>query len=204
MDTSEEVLDGIRELVTIGVGHSAGMLNELTNARVTLTVPEIHIIDDVSDIFLHTPYQGINPGETSQVLLSFSGECTGSLSLLIHDKSAINLIILLTGEDASPDEMDVLRVETLLEVGNIITSSVMSSFSILFASHLSFQFPTCRTGTLNIQHSLYDNRPEVGIQALTRFHVRQKEIEGIILFLLTRSSFERIKESILYIMERGL
>jgi len=204
MDISEEVLDGIRELVTIGVGHSAGMLNELTNAHITLTVPEIHIFDNISDDLTKLTDYGMNPEDTSQIFLAFSGECTGSLSLIIPYQSAINLVILLTGEDGSPDEMDALRVETLFEVGNVIISSVMSSFSILFTSHLSFQFPSYHTGIWNKDSHIFDSQPDMGILARTKFQVQQKEIDGFLLFLLTRTSFERFGDSIKRIMERGL
>jgi chemotaxis protein CheC len=204
MDISEEVLDGIRELVTIGVGYSAGMLSELTKAHVTLTVPEIQIFEQISDGILNSTDLGMKPEETSQVFLSFSGECTGSLSLIIPNMSAINLVILLTGEDGSPDEMDALRVETLLEVGNVIISSVMSSFSILYSSHLSFLFPSYQTGTGKMASHPFDSKSEIGILARTRFQVQNKEIEGFLLFLLTRASFERFEESIHHLMERGL
>lgn len=204
MDISEEVLDGIRELVTIGVGHSAGMLNEQTNAHVTLTVPEVHIYEMKPETMVDVANLGLNPEDASQVLLSFSGESSGSLSLLIPYKSAINLVILLTGEDASPDEMDALRVETLLEVGNIIISSVMSSFSILLTSNLSFLFPSYHTGTWMIQNQISETNLEIGILAKTTFEVQQKMIEGYLLFLLTRPSFEQYCKSIIQIMERGL
>jgi len=204
MEISEEVLDGIRELVTIGVGHSAGMLNELTNAHLTLTVPEVQVFQITQETILNVVNQGMIPSDTSQILLSFSGECSGSISLIIPHKSAINLVLILTGEEGSPDEMDALRVETLLEVGNIIISSVMSSFSILLTSRLSFRFPSYQSGNWIIEDKISKNNPEIGILAKTRFEVQKKNIEGSILFLLTASSFEKYKKSIIHIMESGL
>lgn len=204
MEISEEVLDGIRELVTIGVGHSAGMLNDLTNAHVTLTVPEVHIYEITPETMLTVSNLGMISDDTSQILLSFTGECSGSLSLIIPHKSAINLVILLTGEDSSPDEMDALRVETLLEVGNIIISSVMSSFSILLSSRLLFKFPSYYIGKGLIEGQMSKTKPEIAILAKTQFEVQKKTIEGNILFLLTSSSFERYRNSIIHVMERGL
>jgi len=145
MEISEEVIDGIRELITIGVGHSAGMINELTKAHVTLTVPEVRIFDINHQTAL-SALDVTDPDESSQVILSFSGEYTGSLSLIIPYKSAIHLVVFLTGEEGSPDEMDALRVETLIEVGNVVISSVMSSFSILLSSPLTFLYPVYRIG----------------------------------------------------------
>ncbi|MFH0966220.1 MAG: chemotaxis protein CheC, partial [Methanobacteriota archaeon] len=131
MNIPEEVLDGIRELITIGVGRSGGMLYRLTNAHVTLTVPDVHISDLASENYMGTALHQLTSDDTSYVTLKFSGELTGSFSLMIPYSSALNLVFILTREEGSPDEMDALRVETLLEVGNIIISSVMSAFSIL-------------------------------------------------------------------------
>jgi chemotaxis protein CheC len=144
MDLSEEVIDGLRELVTIGVGHSAGMINELTNAHVTLTVPEIKICE-ITDHEIPCPLDLPSLDETSQIILSFSGEYNGSISFIIPHESAIHLVALLTGEEGSSDEMDALMVETLIEVGNVIISSVMSSFSILLTSSLTFLYPVYRS-----------------------------------------------------------
>ena len=201
MDVPEEILDGVRELITIGVGRSAGMLNRLTNAHVTLTVPEVRISDDVrkyqNEESLH-PYTE----DTSQIILQFSGEITGSFSLIIPHESALNLVVILTGEEGSPDEMDALRVETLLEVGNIIISSTMSALSILLTTGLSFQFPIYRTGKRN-QFAI-EPQMKVGIIARTRFEVQQKMIEGEMIICLNRESYDRLDSSIRSIMERGL
>ena len=186
MNVSEEVLDGIRELITIGVGRSAGMLNRLTNAHITLTVPDVHIVDIASEYYISTVLHHRTPEDTSYVTLKFSGELTGSFSIMIPYMSALNLVIILTGEEGSPDEMDALRVETLLEVGNIIISAVMSSLSILLPVRLSYEFPSYRSeNTANILNPLILNHSDIGIIAKTHFIVQEKEINGEIFILLT-------------------
>jgi len=203
MEISEEVIDGVRELITIGVGHSAGMINELTNAHVTLTVPEVRIFE-INNQTTPSALDVTDPDESSQVILSFSGEYTGSLSLIIPYKSAIHLVVLLTGEEGSPDEMDALRVETLIEVGNVIISSVMSSFSILLSSHLTFLYPVYRIGKW-VENSLIINyHPKQGILARTKFQIQDREIEGFLFFSITSESFDSMQQTILEIMEKGL
>jgi chemotaxis protein CheC len=204
MDVSEDELDGVRELITIGVGRSAGMLNRLTKSHVILTVPEVHISDDISEPAHIIAYQTVENEITSHVFLKFSGEFTGSFSLLIPHSSALNLIVLLTGEESSSDEMDALREETLLEVGNIIISAVMSALGILLKSRLSFQFPCYRTETGDIKNSLLQGSSDIEIIAHIRFVVHEKEIDGNIFILLTRESYENLKTSIKTIMETGL
>lgn len=203
MEISEEVVDGIRELVTIGVGQSAGLLNDLTSAHVTLTVPEIRIFENPHENLSVFRSLGTDDQTLSQVSLSFSGHGEGSISLIFPDKSAINLIILLTGEEGSPDEMDVLRVETLLEVGNIIISSVMSAFSLLSSRRLTYGTPIYRVETPAVT-TFTGTGNEVGILARSTFELRSIEIEGFILCMLSPAAFEALKASILEVMERGL
>lgn len=205
MNIPEAVLDGVRELITIGVGRSGGMLNRLTNAHVTLTVPDVQITDVASEHYLTTAVHRLTSGNTSYVTLRFSGELTGSFSLMIPHQSALNLVAILTGEEESPDEMDALRVETLLEVGNIIISAVMSALSILLTTRLSFEFPSYHSEkTQDLINPLILNRSDIGIIARTHFVVQQKEIEGDIFMLLTRDSYQHIEERIDTIMDMGL
>jgi len=205
MNIPEEVLDGVRELITIGVGLSGGMLNQLTNAHVTLTVPDVQISNVASENYMSTVLYRLSLDNTSYVTLKFSGELTGSFSLMIPYHSALNLVVILTGEEGSPDEMDALRVETLLEVGNIIISAVMSAVSILLTSRLSFEFPSYRSEkTLNLISPLILNQSDVGIIAKTHFSVFQKEFVGDIFMLLTRDSYQHIENRIFSIMNEGL
>ncbi|HWQ67963.1 MAG TPA: hypothetical protein VN372_13980 [Methanospirillum sp.] len=205
MNIPEEIIDGIRELITIGVGRSGGMLNRLTNAHVTLTVPEVQISDVASENYMSTALHRLGSEDTSYVTLKFSGELTGSLSLMIPYSSALNLVVILTGEEGSPDEMDALRVETLFEVGNIIISSVMSAISILLTSRLRFDFPSYHSEKIIYQLSpLLLNQSDIGIIARTHFAVQQKEITGEMFILLTRDSYQHIENRITSIMEEGL
>ena len=99
--------------------------------------------------------------------------------------------------------MDVLRVETLLEVGNIIISSVMSAFSLLSSRRLTYRTPIYRVVTPAVT-TFTGTGNEVGILARSTFELRSIEIEGFILCMLSPAAFEALKASILEVMERGL
>lgn len=202
MHVSEEILDGVRELITIGVGRSAGMLNRLSNAHVTLTVPQVQITDKPTWYSESSLTTLSGDEQTSQIILQFSGDMTGSFRLVIPYDSALNMVMILTGEENSSDEMDILREETLLEVGNIIISSVMSSLSIVLPSPLSFQFPIYRTDRWSGTDP--DRKPGVVIVAGVRFELQQKIIVGEMIILLTKESFICIDQGIRLIMEEGL
>jgi len=154
---------------------------------------------------MNTAINRLGLEDTSYVTQKFSGELTGSLSLMIPNSSALNLVVILTGEEGSPDEMDALRVEILLEVANIIISAVMSALSILLTKRLKFEFPSYHSEKiLNLLNPLILNHSELGIIARTHFAVQQKEITGDIFILLTRESYHHIENCIITLMEKGL
>lgn len=204
MRESEEILDGVRELITIGIGRSAGMLNRLTRTHVTLHVPQVSISDEPSACASFFPSHPSEQEKTTQVIQHFSGELTGSLHLIIPYSSALNLVVLLSGEGGSLDEMDVLRVETLLEVCNIVISSIMSGLSILLTSRLSFQHPKYQSIQQDGLNIVTQKNPNVIIFIKIDFIVADKKIEGYIVLFLSPDSYHNLKSGIYSVMEKGL
>ena len=105
----QPVLDGIIELVNIGVGRSAGSLNTLTGHHVTLRVPQI----TVCDIFelknelprLDQPFAVVHQ--------DYSGAFEGTAMLMFPRESAEGLFLLMTGEQKK-------KQETLLSTNQLI------------------------------------------------------------------------------------
>jgi chemotaxis protein CheC len=187
MEISPVVLDGVRELITIGVGRAAGMLNQLTGAHVSLHVPDVHIHETTSD----NADGNLSKESSSQVSLHYTGLLTGSTVLVIPHSSALNLVTIMTGEDQTLAEMDALRIETLLEVGNIIISALMSSLASHMDTRFSFRFPIYHDGTIDtlILDALFCQF-ETRIDAGITFEVQNKRIEGALVILLTTGSFD--------------
>lgn len=198
MNISPVVLDGVKELITIGVGRAAGMLNQLTGAHISLYVPDVHIYEtSCGSIHPHLSHES-----TSQVSLHYTGLLTGSTVLIIPHSSALNLITILTGEDQTLAEMDALRIETLLEVGNIIISALMSSLSTHMDSRFSFKFPEYYDGTTDTLtiDALFCNY-DIRIDAQITYVVQKKRIEGGLVILLTTDSFDRLTSRMFTIMK---
>lgn len=199
MEIQPVILDGIQELITMGVGRAAGMLNQLTGAHVSLRVPDVRIIETSYEC-IHS----VSQESSSQVSLNYEGVLTGKTVLIIPHASALNLVTILTGEEQTLAEMDALRVETLLEVGNIIISALMCSFSTLLDTRLAFQFPAYHAGSTNsiIQQAIC-NQFEVSIFAQITFEVQKKRIEGDLILLLTSDSLANLKHRILSLIKEG-
>jgi len=192
-DVPELVLDGIQELVNIGIGKSAGSLNSLTGHHVTLHVPAIHIfrIDELKEKIPH-------PNSSFSVVnLDYSGAFEGTAVLMFPQKSAESLFLLLTGELKRTQETDELWRMTLLEVGNIIINAVMGSISNILGKKIKFHLPEYHDDSLDhlLNHTRFADSQSV-IVADTHFSVKEKEILGEIVLLLADQSIDVLTESI--------
>ena len=196
MDVDKESLDAITEIINIGVGRSASLLNQMTDSNIRLRVPKIFVIrfKELADT-----NKSLLGGEVlSTVMLEFQGNFSGVTAILFPPESAASLVVLLSGEDDPKAEMDAIRVETLKEVGNIIINSVMGSISNVLSQHLSFSLPVYYEGklsTLAATRRTIDEDDYV-IVAHTHFLIESRSIEGKILILLEVGSLENLVKSI--------
>jgi len=190
---TEPVLDGIKELVNIGIGRSAGSLNALTGHHVTLNVPDVSIsrIEDLKDDISY-PYPSF-----SVINQDYCGSFVGTTLLIFPQKSAESLFKLLTGEEGRNEENDDLWQMTLLEVGNIIINAVMGSISNTLGNKLNFRLPEYREDSLDhlIDSSSFINSKYV-IVTHALFSVEDQNIQGEIFLILADQSIDVLASSI--------
>jgi chemotaxis protein CheC len=195
MEIDEKALDSIRELINIGVGRAAGMLNEMTGCTIQLRVPVVRVvtIDELSRA------EEIRAEDTlSTVALSFDGPLSGLSALAFPPESAAALVLLLSGEPAESLELDALRIETLNEVGNIVINSVMGSIANILEQHFTYTLPRYQEiPILTLARSASPRCPEERvILAETHFTLENREIEGSILLILEVGSLESLLAAI--------
>jgi chemotaxis protein CheC len=186
----DESIDAIRELINIGVGRAAGLLSDMTERSIVLRVPSIRVIRyaDLQEVAALYPREAL-----STITLGFQGPLSGLSALVFPPKSAVSLVMLLTGEKAQTAELDAIRVETLKEVGNIIINAVMGSIANVLEHHLEYSLPTYREVTLSGLAISQKNRPEEWIVlANTHFHIEETDIEGNILLVLEVGSMDSL------------
>lgn len=190
---TQPVLDGMMELVNIGVGRSAGSLNTLTGHHVSLRVPEIKL-SNISDIKHELP----RPDQPFVVIhQDYSGAFEGTAMLMFPQESAEGLFLLMTGEEKKPQENEELWQMTLTEIANIIVNAVMGSITNILGKKIEFHIPEYHEDSLD--HILTDPRfagEETVAVVHTVFEVREKDISGKIVILLTARSIETIAEFI--------
>ncbi|GAA5261573.1 chemotaxis protein CheC [Methanocalculus sp. MC3] len=187
-------LDGIRELVNIGVGKAAGILSEMTGSTIELTIPNISIYSKEESGQIISQ---IGTERYSAISLDFNGVFSGMTYSIFPAESAHILIDAITGEESAVDGYEgafsSIQAETLKEVGNILINGVMGSITNVLKSQLTYSLPTYSEADIPalIQNVRQEHREAV-LLAETHMFIRNLNIEGKILIIMGAESFETL------------
>lgn len=202
MQYTEKQLDAIKELINIGIGRASGALNDLLDAHIKLQVPHVEIISSrkLVESTLHIPSETL-----STILLDFSGEFSGSASLLFPKQSAANLISALTGEETQDNpDLDSLKVGTLTEVGNIVLNGVMGSIGNILEQKLNYKLPKYKEQNIyQILDREADGEERAVLLAQASFSSEKQEIRGDVLIIFELEAFSSLLASIDRAFETG-
>ncbi len=184
--------DALKELINIGVGRAAGMLNQMLRTHITLHVPFVKIYSPVElkevDFGNH---------KLSSVRMLFTGSFSGSASLVFPPDSATKLVDVVTGERMDSADLDALKIGTLAEVGNIVLNGVMGSISNVLKQHLNYSLPTYMENTVEDLLALNITTLNTTILlAQTHFTIEQLKISGDIILLFEVGSFDALLSAI--------
>ncbi|MFB2934741.1 chemotaxis protein CheC [Aerosakkonemataceae cyanobacterium BLCC-F154] len=188
-------IDALQELVNIGVGRAAGVLNDMLASPIQLHIPEVRLLTpEELKRELKTQF---NDGLLATVQLSFTGSFSGTAELVFPTESAANLVSVLTGEEPGTPDLDVVKIGALLEVGNIVLNGIMGSLSNALIEHLDYSLPA-------YSESKVSNFPIfAGIDENTRillahtcFIIEQLHISGDIILMFTIGSLDALLKAI--------
>ncbi len=194
MDPTPDQIDVLKELINIGVGRAAGMLNDMLLSRVQLQVPYVKIF---SPLTLQEEMGNLGSEKLSTVRLTFKGPFSGITSLVFPPDSAGKLVDVLTGEEPATPDLDSIRIGTLTEVGNIILNGVMGSIGNVLEKHINYSVPTYMED--DIESLLLTDQLDAKTTILlahTRFTIEQLQIEGDIILLFEVGSFDALLAAI--------
>ncbi len=186
--------DALTELINIGVGQAAGVMNQLLHSHVCLQVPSVRII---SPLELEKEVGDLGKGEIAAVRLIFSGSFCGTASMVFPSESAVKLVSAALDEDPEVSDLNPIRFGTLSELGNIVINGVMGSISNVLNRHIDYSLPDY------IEGGIGDLLPEDGpgpdttiLSACTRFLIEKIEIKGEIILIFEMGSFDSLLEAI--------
>lgn len=185
-------IDALTELINIGVGRAAGMLNQILEAHVHLNVPSIRIFPHAE---VENALSAMAVTQLSLVSLAFKGSFSGTAMLAFPSDSASNLVNIVAGEEPDLSDLDSIRVGALTEVGNIILNGVMGSISNVLKKHLNYSIPVYVEDT--IKHLLHEDGLESDspiILAKTELTIKKFQIKGNIILLFRVNLFNTLIE----------
>lgn len=191
MDMSPHQLDLLKELINIGVGKAAGLINQMVSTHVRLELPEVRVLP--ADSVLESIGRG--PDEVlSTVRLGFRGALSGWAGLVFPKPTASWLVSQLIGQDFGPGGMDFdsLLIGTIQEVGNIVLNGIMGSIvNILGVSVDYFPPDYFETGMQSLL-TPEDTRERVVVLIKARFRLEDKAAEGDIVILFHVDTFQNM------------
>jgi chemotaxis protein CheC len=188
--------DALIELLNIGFGRAAASLSKLTGHRVVLEVPQVsvHPVEEVSDALGRVI--GTDVASVHQI---FTGTVEGDALLILDQNGASILKELLTNEPALPLSIDPSAREVVTEVGNILLNACLGTFGNLLQVQVSFSVPhltlenvasileTLRVGKTGMRYALVVH---------AGFKLRDAEVSGYLVIVLTVASFDRLIRSV--------
>ncbi len=191
MNLTANEIDALAEVVNIGVGKAASVLNEVINSHICLQIPYITILSPTQAV--EALSQRLGDEYLSAVRLGFTGTLSGNAQLIFPTDSASKLVAAIMNEDLGNDDLDSLKIGAITEVGNIFISGVMGAISNLLKQDFNYSLPAYLEGIVPqlLNEKGYDSQATI-LLAQARFTVEQLQIEGDIVLIFKVGSFEAL------------
>ncbi|KMP11586.1 hypothetical protein UZ36_03805 [Candidatus Nitromaritima sp. SCGC AAA799-C22] len=187
-------IDVLEEMVNIGIGMAAGLLNEMVNARVHLQVPSVKVV--ALEEFKNE-LEIMGKRKFAAVFMAFNGIIIGNTVLAFPPDSASKLVAALTGEEPGTLELDSVTVDTLTEVGNIIINSVIGSISNMLKLRLQYSVPTYTEDLLDKLIAFQESDfQQTILMAEVDFTIKQLEVQGQLMLIFNMGMFEELLKTI--------
>lgn len=194
METTEKQIEALRELINIGVGRSASILNTMLNSHIILQVPLLKVLN-ISE--LNDEVKTFSKGKLSTVILKFEGPFSGSAELIFPCETAMTLVNSLVGENPIGMDFDSIRSGTLCEIGNVVLNGVMGSISNIFSSYFKYSVPEYIE---DVAENIFSERvvdfDMKVLLAKTKFIIKELNIDGDIMLFFEVSALDRLIEMI--------
>lgn len=194
---AEFQLDVLKEVGNIGAGHAATALSKLLNKPVDMKIPLVSIVpfEQVTDSL------GGDEEVVIAIFLRVVGDAPGNMFFILSQQSGFNLLNHIVGIQVGEEGMfSEMEVSALLEIGNILVGSYLSSLADLTQLSLS---PTVPSIAIDMAGAVLSfgllQFGAMGDHALlidTQFLEGNQEMEGHFFFIPDPESFGKIFQAL--------
>ena len=195
MILEKESIDALKELIGLGIGKAADVLNSMLDSHIVLSTPAIRILPADDLILVLSRNDGTN---LSAVQMRYNGSMSGAVELIFSSQEAGRLVDCIIGEDPVLEEgLDAIRAGTLCEVGNIVINALIGTLSNVLNLSLEYTVPAFLEGDavrLVADVGVLENN--VVLLAETEFLVETKSLRGTIAVFFSMESFEVLRRAV--------
>lgn len=196
---NEQCIESIREMINIGMGNGASVLNMMLNSHIVLQVPDIKFVN--GNELLHE-LSDDRDDKLTAVNMGYTGEISGDVQLIFNRDSAVQLVTVLVGEDAAEDMVEELGAGALVEMGNVVLNGVMGSISNMLEFTLSYSVPDYIEDIAENIVMLENNDNDTSIlMAKTKFEIKEFNITGNLVLFFKDDSVSKLLEAVQSLVE---
>lgn len=193
-ELTEYQTDALTELINIGVGRAASLLNEMIGSQILLSVPVLEVLTALT--LQQELVKRFRDEQLAIVRLGFTGSVQGTAELLFPTDSASTLVAVLTGEEQNSPDLDALKIGTLSEVGNIVINGVMGSISNVLEQRMDYTLPVYLEDSIGNLISLGNQEESMILLGKANFTIEQLEIIGDIILIFEVQTFDALLSAI--------
>lgn len=194
MKLSERQIEALTEIIRLGMGRGAGVLNAMLQSQVTLEVAHVRILG-LDQYLAQLGFPGSD--HVSAVQLGYQGSFSGKAQLVFPTTGAAKLVTMLTGETLDSDDFDLIQAGTLSEVGNIVINGVMGTLSNILGQHFVYSVPNYLEEQADHLLCVPDRGNNFTILlARTRFSLETHQIEGDLLLSFEADALETMVQAL--------
>lgn len=193
MEMTPSQRDALTELINIGLGRAASILNEMATSHVKLTTPRVEALT-LKEILMGKGR--LLRVTLSCVKMSFTGMMKGSAFLAFPPESALKLVSLLTGELQGSPDLDSLKLETLNEVGNITLNGVLGSIANTLGGRMNYTIPIYQEDMIERLMIECVSEEDAVVLAIAEFNVETQNIHGDVVLVFEAESFAALLTAI--------
>lgn len=194
MTFSNEQLDALKELISIGLGKGVAKLNSLTQSSIDYHIPDLQVLT-TSDIksLSKLPHNE----KLISVTLPFEGSINGQVLLVNRLCDLPQLVAALDHLDPEISLENKVNLEVYNEIGNIVLNSVIGGISNILSCHLTFHTPiTNEIDEVKLWNDTGQNQEAVILAADTKLNIRQLTIDCEIYMLIEQQSFDALLQGL--------
>ncbi|MBF0153534.1 MAG: hypothetical protein HQL64_07325 [Magnetococcales bacterium] len=190
MELTDLEQDALKEFLNIGLGMAADSLSQMVHNEILLSLPQLAVVTQENASRLIEHQEG---DRLVAIRQNFYGELSGTALLVFPGAKSLELVRTLLGENTPLETLTELEQETLLDVGNVILNSFLSSFTQMIS--LDFEFDPAELIKAECRALL-----DLSMHKMTDDNIGEKDIQDEQVFFLMMDfkthDLEEIKNSL--------